>query len=307
VNTDKLHDSYEAIYGYDADGSGYTAYNNTSSALNLAPGQAFMVASDNPNVENPDVLSFTTAMRTTEGGDDFIAGNPVTYFELVLKLYEGATEIEDTKFYFKNGLSLGLDPGYDAGHYNQSAALLSRLVDGDQGVGLAVNAMGIESINDVVIPLEINREAGETFRITVDTFDIFGGIQVYLEDNQNGTMTLLNLEDFVLTPEIALGGVGRFFIHFTQSVLSTQENMSTSHLNAYKLNDHNFITIEGLANQGSLTHLKLYDVLGKQVVSATLDDQTNTQIVSTEGISNGIYIITLKSGNTLLTKKIIIK
>ena len=111
INSEKLHDSYQAIYGYDADGigSGYTVYNNTSAALRIAPGQAFMVASDNPNVENPDVLSFTTAMRTTEGGDDFIAGNPITYFELVLKLYEGATEIEDTKFYFKNGLSLGLD------------------------------------------------------------------------------------------------------------------------------------------------------------------------------------------------------
>ena len=306
VNSGVIDANFLGLYGYDADGigSGYTVYNNTSAARRIAPGQAFMVASDNTSFED---ISFTTAMRTTEGGDDFIAGNPITYFELVLKLYEGATEIEDTKFYFKNGLNLGLDPGYDAGHYNQSAALLSRLVDGDQGVGLAVNAMGIESINDVVIPLEINREAEETFRITVDTFDIFGGIQVYLEDNQNSTMTLLNLEDFVLTPEIALGGIGRFFIHFTQSVLSTQENMSTSHLNAYKLNDHNFITIEGLANQGSLTHLKLYDVLGKQVVSATLDDQTNTQIVSTEGISIGMYIITLKSGNTLLTKKIIIK
>jgi len=306
VNSGVIDANFLGLYGYDADGigSGYTVYNNTSAARRIAPGQAFMVASDNTSFED---ISFTTAMRTTEGGDDFIAGNPITYFELVLKLYEGATEIEDTKFYFKNGLSLGLDPGYDAGHYNQSAALLSRLVAGDQGVGLAVNAMEIESINDVVIPLEINREAGETFRITVDTFDIIGGVQVYLEDNQNGTMTLLNLEDFLLTPEIALGGVGRFFIHFTQSVLSTQENMSTSHLNAYKLNEHNFITIEGLANQGSLTHLKLYDVLGKQVASATLDNQTNTQRVSTEGISTGIYIITLKSGNTLLTKKIIIK
>ena len=306
VNSGVIDANFLGLYGYDADGigSGYTVYNNTSAARRIAPGQAFMVASDNTSFED---ISFTTAMRTTEGGDDFIAGNPITYFELVLKLYEGATEIEDTKFYFKNGLTLGLDPGYDAGHYNQSAALLSRLVAEDQGVGLAVNAMEIESINDVVIPLEINREAGETFRITVDTFDIFGGIQVYLEDNQNGTMTLLNLEDFVLTPEITLDGIGRFFIHFTQSVLSTQENMSTSHLNAYKLNDHNFITIEGLANQGSLTHLKLYDILGKQVVSATLDVHTNTQRVSTEGISIGMYIITLKSGNTLLTKKIIIK
>ena len=306
VNSDKLHDSYEAIYGYDADGigSGYTVYNNTTTARGIAPGQAFMVASDNTSYDN---VSFTTAMRTTEGGDDFIAGNPVTYFELVLKLYEGETEIEDTKFYFKDGLTLGLDPGYDAGHFNQSAALLTRLVAEDQGVGLAVNAMGIESINDVVVPLEINRASGETFRITVDTFDIFGGINVYLEDNQNDTMTLLNEQDFELTPENTLGGVGRFFIHFTQSVLSTQDQINTNHLNAYKLNINSFITIEGLANQGGQTSVTVYDILGKQVVSATLDNHTNTQKISTESVAAGIYIIKLNAGNTIVTKKLIIK
>ena len=306
VNSDKLDDSYEAIYGYDADGigSGYTVYNNTTTARGIAPGQAFMVASDNTSYDN---VSFTTAMRTTEGGDDFIAGNPVTYFELVVKLYVGETEIEDTKFYFKDGLTLGLDPGYDAGHFNQSAALLTRLVAEDQGVGLAVNAMGIESINDVVVPLEINRASGETFRITVDTFDIFGGINVYLEDNQNDTMTLLNEQDFELTPENTLGGVGRFFIHFTQSVLSTQDQINTNHLNAYKLNINSFITIEGLANQGGQTSVTVYDILGKQVVSATLDNHTNTQKISTETVAAGIYIIKLDSGNTILTKKLIIK
>ena len=306
VNSDKLHDSYEAIYGYDADGigSGYTVYNNTTTARGIAPGQAFMVASDDTSYDN---VSFTTAMRTTEGGDDFIAGNPVTYFELVLKLYVGETEIEDTKFYFKDGLTLGLDPGYDAGHFNQSAALLTRLVDGDQGVGLAVNAMGIESINDVVVPLEINRASGDPFRITVDTFDIFGGINVYLEDNQNDTMTLLNEQDFELTPENTLGGVGRFFIHFTQSVLSTQDQINTNHLNAYKLNINSFITIEGLANQGGQTSVTVYDILGKQVVSATLDNHTNTQKISTETVAAGIYIIKLDSGNTIVTKKLIIK
>ena len=306
VNSDKLDDSYEAIYGYDADGigSGYTVYNNTTTARSIAPGQAFMVASDDADGED---ISFTTAMRTTEGGDDFIAGNPITYFELVVKLYEGATEIEDTKFYFKDGLTLGLDPGYDAGHYNQSAALLTRLVDGDQGVGLAVNAMAIGSINDVVVPLEINRASGDPFRIAIDTFDIFGGINVYLEDNQNGTMTLLNEQDFELTPENTLGGVGRFFIHFTQSVLSTQDEINTSHLNAYKLNTNSFITIEGLANQDGQTSVTVYDILGKQVVSATLDNHTNTQKISTETVAAGIYIIKLDAGNTIVTKKLIIK
>ena len=130
VNTDKLHDSYEAIYGYDADGSGYTAYNNTSSALNLAPGQAFMVASDNTSSDN---ISFTTDMRTIVGGDDLIVGDILEdTFELIIKLYDGDTELDYTKFYFADGLSLGLDPGYDAGNFNQGASLMSRLVDEDK-------------------------------------------------------------------------------------------------------------------------------------------------------------------------------
>ena len=40
----------------------------------------------------------------------------------------------DTKFYFKEGLTLGLDPGYDAGAFNQSSGLSSRLVEQDNGL-----------------------------------------------------------------------------------------------------------------------------------------------------------------------------
>ncbi|MDA9993000.1 hypothetical protein N9E58_03130, partial [Flavobacteriaceae bacterium] len=204
VNSDKLNDSYEAIYGYDADGSGYTVYNNTSAALRLAPGQAFMVASD--NAEN-DTISFTTAMRTTTGGDDLIVGrDPIDSFELVLKLYEGGSEIDHTKFYFGDGLGLDLDPGYDAGHFNQGASLMSRLVEEDEGVGLVINAMGLESVNDVVAPLELNREAGNNFRISIGTFNIDTAINVYLEDNVQETMTLLNDQDFELTAENELSG-----------------------------------------------------------------------------------------------------
>jgi hypothetical protein len=224
VNSDKLDDSYQAIYGYDADGigSGYTVYNNTSAALRIAPGQAFMVASDNPNVENPDVLSFTTAMRTIVGGDDFITSSRAMQdsYELILKLYDGDTEIDNTRFYFKEGLNLGLDPGYDAGHFNQSASLMSRLVDEDKGVGFAVNAMGIENVNNVVVPLVINREAGVEFRISIDSFDLSTGTKIYLEDNVNKTFTHLNEQDFQFKSDDKLSGAGRFFVHFTTTTLS---------------------------------------------------------------------------------------
>ena len=307
INSEKLHDSYQAIYGYDADGSGYTVYNNTSAALRIAPGQAFMVASDNPNVGNPDVLSFTTAMRTTEGDDDFIAGrNSENSFELILKLYEGDSEIDHTKFYFGDGLGLDLDPGYDAGHFNQGASLMSRLVEEDEGVGLVINAMGIESANDVVVPIELNREAGNNFRISIGTFNIDTGTNIYLEDNIQGTMTLLNDQDFELIAENELSGVGRFFIHLTETVLSIDDKIETNYLNVFKADVNNFITVEGLANQSNLTKLRLYTIHGKEVISATLNNN-NKQLISTQGLSPGIYIVKLESGNILLTKKLFIK
>jgi hypothetical protein len=304
INSDKLHDSYEAIYGYDADGTGYTIYNNSSDTLLLAPGQAFMVASDNTSSDN---ISFTTQMRTVVGGDDLILGRIMQdSYELILSINEGDTEIDQTKFYFKEGLTLGLDPGYDAGHFNQQAALTTRLVEEDEGVGFAINAMGLESINDVVIPLVVNRESGNGFKISIHTNDIYEGTNVYLEDNQQGTMTLLNEQDFELTPQDNLSGAGRFFVHLTSTSLSIEDDIETHLLNVYKSDINNFITIEGTANQSNQINLRLYNILGKEVVSKTLANNINTQTISTQGLATGIYVIKLKSGNTVLTKKLII-
>ena len=305
VNTAQLDDSYEAVYGYDADGTGYTIYNNSSGALRLAPGQAFMVASDDTSSDN---VSFTTAMRTAVGGDDLIVGDVLEdSFELILKLYEGDTEIDYTRFYFEDGLTLGLDPGYDAGHFNEEASLMSRLLEEDEGVGFAINAMGLENVSDAVIPLVINREAGTDFRIGIDTFGIYAGTNVYLEDNVQGTMTLLNEGDFELNPESTLSEAGRFFIHLTEDTFSNEDEVETNLLNVFKADYNNFITIEGLAMQSGNTNVKLYSLLGREILSTELNNSTNTQTISTETIATGVYVIKLQSGNRVLTKKLIIK
>ena len=301
-----LHDSYVALYGYDADGSGYTIYNQSSAATYIAPGQAFMVASDNSSAGTS--ISFTEAMQTTLGSDDFIVGDIIeTSFELILKLHEGDSEIGSTRFYFEDGLELDLDPGYDAGHFNQSASLMSRLAEEDEGVGFAINAMGLENVNDVVVPIVINREAGTDFRISIDTFGIYAGTNVYLEDNEQGTLTLLNEGDFELNPESTLSEAGRFFIHLTESTFSVEDEVETNLLNVFKADYNNFITVEGLAMQSGITNVKLYSVLGREILSTELNNSTNTQTISTEIIATGIYIIKLQSGNRILTKKLIIK
>ena len=305
VNLAKLHNTYQAVYGYDADGSGYTVYNNSSGALRLAPGQAFMVASASTSSDN---VSFTTAMRTVVGGDDLITGDDdYDSQEVVIKLYHDNTEIEETRFYFEEGLSLGLDPGYDAGAFSQSAAIMSRLVEEDQGHGLVINAMGTESMNSAVIPLVINQEAYQDFKVVLFTHTIPQNVNVYLEDNQQGTMTLLNEQDFELTPESTLSELGRFYLHLTEDTFSIDEEVLTNNLNVFKADDNNFITVEGLAVQSGVTDIKLYSILGTEVLSTSLSNNTNTQTISTDGLASGVYVIKLQSANNQLTKKLIIK
>ena len=308
VNSDKLHDTYEAVYGYDADGTGYTVYNhtyNSNSAVYLAPGQAFMVASDDTSSDN---VSFTTAMRTISGGDDFAIGDDdYDSQEVVIKLYNENTEIEETRFYFEEGLSLGLDPGYDAGAFSQSAAIMSRLVEEDQGHGLVINAMGTESMNNAIIPLVINQEAYQDFKVVLFTHTIPDNVNVYLEDNQQGTMTLLNEQDFELTPENTLSEVGRFYLHLTEGTFSIDEEVLTNNLSVFKADYNNFITIEGLVAQSGITDVKLYNILGMEVLSTSLNNNTNTQTIPTDGLASGVYVIKLQSANNQLTKKLIIK
>ena len=154
--------------------------------------------------------------------------------------------------------------------------------------------MGLENVNDVVVPLEINRESGNSFRISIDTFDIYAGTNVYLEDNQQGTMTLLNEQDFELTPENNLSGVGRFFIHLTETTFSIDNEVDTNLLNAYKLDRNNFIIVEGLTVQSGITNVKLYSLLGREILSTELNNSINTQTISTERIATGVYVIKLQ-------------
>ena len=130
---------------------------------------------------------------------------------------------------------------------------------------------------------------------------------MYLEDRDNSTYTLLDDEaNFTTTLLDDLNGNGRFYLHTSSEQLDNDDVNEVS-LNVFKADRNNFVTIQGLSGQSSVTSVKLYSILGREVLSTTLDNNTNSQSISTEGLSAGIYIIKLESANNLLTKKLIIK
>ena len=304
VNSSIIDGSYLAVYGYDADGTGYSIYNHAAGdglSDYIAPGQAFFVAAASTSLNN---VSFTPAMRTTSGGDDFVSGRLAQsdWSRFYLRLYEDDNFASETQFYFEQGLSLGLDPGYDAGAMSQDD-LMSRLVEEDQGIGMAINAMG-NDFDDTTVPLVINRDTGVEFSIRLEDSTIPEGVGIYLEDTLLETLTDLRAEDFTLTPESDLSDMGRFYLRIGNTNLGGND-LEESYISVYKAASDDFVTIEGLSNVEK-ANVQLFNILGQEVLNITLQGNQSTQRVSTRGFTTGIYVIRLQADSSVISKKIII-
>ena len=305
AENDVIDDNFEAIYGWKADGTGYAIYNNASTATYIAPGQGFFVAAAGNG--GAQTITFTKAMQTVTGVDDFVAARSSASYELVLDMYSDAVKVDDTKFYFKERLTLGLDPGYDAGAFNQSSGFSSRLLEQDSGIGMGINAMPIDAMSNVIVPLVIHQEAGISLKIQIANSTIPEDINVYLEDTIENTFTLLTKESFELLAQTTLSGLGRFFLHYTTSTLSSDTVSSTSLVSAYKGTGNTYISIEGLQQFSQPANLTLYNVLGMKVLSRKIQNPSQKEMFSTVGMRVGVYILKVQAENIVFTKKIVIE
>ena len=305
ANAAAIDDNFEAIYGWKADGTGYEIYNNTTAATYIAPGQGFFVAAAGSG-ENK-TISFSQAMQTVTGADDFVAARSSASYKLVLDMHGDAVKVADTKFYFKEGLTLGLDPGYDAGAFNQSSGLSSRLVEQDNGIGMGINAMPTDAMSNVIVPLAINQEANIALEIQIANSTIPEDINVYIEDTVENTFTLLTNESFELLTQTTLSGAGRFYLHFTTGVLSIDNVSSSSLVSAYKGKGNAYISLEGLQQFSQPAKLTLYNVLGMKILSKTIKNASQKELLSTIGVKKGVYILKVQAENIVFTKKLAIE
>ena len=307
--------THQAIWYWDgAANSGDGAYGtitNATAAKYVAPGQAFMVGAKGDEADS-GTFSFTTAMQNVSGsGDDFYAGDIMEddRGELFLSL-EQNNKSKTTEIYFIEEGTDGIDSSYDGALIDLADStfqIFSRILnEEDNGTSIAVNALSYSEMWDKVIPIGINALGGEEMTISISHRTTPADLNIYLEDVEEGTFTNLYEGDFVYTPTSDLEGVGRFFIHMSADTMSN-EDVSTSMLNAYKEVNANHITIEGLATQSNNIKVTLYTVLGRKALDTTLNNNMNTQTISTLGMATGIYVIELESGTDRLTKKLIIQ
>ena len=182
---------------------------------------------------------------------------------------------------------------------------MSRLSDNDQGIGMAINAMGLSALDEeTLIPLVLNRDAGVEFSISFEDSTIPEDVGVYLEDTLLETLTDLRSSDFTLTPESDLFDMGRFYLRIGNTSLGGND-LDESYISIYKAAIDDFVTIEGLSNVEK-ANVQLFNIIGQEVLRTTLNSNQSTQRVSTSGLTTGIYVIRLQADRSVIAKKIII-
>jgi hypothetical protein len=317
TNSDVLESGvHQAIWAWDGaanSGNGsYSTITNATGATYLAPGQAFMVGAKG-DTGDTGTFTYTTNMQNSSGsGDDFYSGDVMddNRAELFIQL-DQSNNSKFTEFYFIEQGSDGIDPTYDGALIDladPSFLIYSRILDNEQdnGAKISVNALAYSEMWNKIIPLGINAQVGEEMTIGISHRTTPADLNIYLEDAVEGTMTDIKAGDYTLMPSSDVNGVGRFFVHMSADTMSNEE-VSTSMLNAYKEVNSDYITLEGLATQSNNINVSLYNILGTKVFDTSLTNNMNTQTISTIGMASGIYVIELESGNDRLTKKLIIQ
>ena len=277
----------------------YNQINQASAAFQIAPAQGFFVsATGSVN------LSITEAMQSHQGTDSF--QRLTTRPEIELTLSNG-TAIRNADIYYIEGTTTGWDNGYDSSIFGGVAnefAIYTHAVANGNGRDLGIQSLPPNNYENMIIPLGINAEAGTAITLDATTNNFPEGINMYLEDKQENSFTLLDPDsNFNTTLESSLSGIGRFYLHTTSSVLSAADFDINTNISLYTSGNNN-LRIVGV--QKGTASVQMYNILGREVFKTSFEGNGINDI-TLNTIPTGIYIVKLATENGTLNRKIIIQ
>ena len=302
-------EAYQAIYGYNGGATDKWEVLNFATAYDnylIAPGQGFFVKAQSGGGN----VRFLPDMRRAGNSDDFVpnrAGNSNKALSK-LKLSRGPNVVS-TSIYFIEGTTRGLDPGYDAGAFTGAKtdfSLFTNLLEDDKGHEIAIQSLPYDDFKNVIVPLGIKARAGAELSINIDELSTIPSyINVYLEDTQYNTLTLLNKDVFKFTPSLDLNSADRFNVHYSSKTLSTNDLQSDKDLRIYINTMPKVLFIIGQLTSKTTAHL--YDIQGRLVSSKVLNLNSTENTMDISTISTGVYVIKVASDDQVKTQKLVIK
>jgi hypothetical protein len=284
-------------------GSGAYMTKVTVDDFKIAPGQGFFVQSNGV----AGTLAINEAFQSHEATDTFLRSTTVDREEIHLKITDGTSEME-TKIYYIDGATTGFDNGYDGAVFSGASSggfnIYSHLVTDSEGEDYAIQSLPVNNHENMVIPIGVTANSGSTIEISAESFDLPIGIDVYLEDIEYNTFTLLNETSmFTTTLSEDLNGIGRFFLHASSESLSSGGVPTLQGVSAYPVNNRQ-LRIVGLNDVEA--RVRLYNILGKQVLNKQFT-AVGSNDIDLPVLSAGVYIVDIKTKEGILNKKVLIE
>jgi hypothetical protein len=299
VNAGAIHDSYEAIYIWDAASGKYNTVNSSSEPTYIEPGQAFFVYS----VDGGSTINFTEAMQTHRTVDLFKDGEiPSPSIKLIAEQSQG---ISTTNILYLDNMTTGLDPGYDAGRFTleeSSFTIYTHLV-GDKSNTVDFDIQCLPSF-DYVIPVGLNAPAKTELIFRAEALNLPVAIPVILEDRLNRIFTDLTEAGsfYKVTVSSKSEGTGRFFIHTNQSA-SSLINPDPDAINYTIIPRPQFNTLNVTGNTENIADITVYDMLGRKLLHQLLQRDGASEIEMGD-LKSGAYIVCINSSTQKVSKKI---
>ena len=277
----------------------YDQINHATLARHIAPGQGFFVSSNGSNN-----FSITEDMQSHQGTDTF--QRPSTRPEILLTMTDGSDTSNADIFYIE-GTTTGWDNGYDSSIFGGVAndfTIYTHLVSDSDGQDLGIQSLPPDNYENMIIPVGINAISGTEISIDASITNFPEGMNVYLEDKEDDSFTLLDgSANFTTTLASDLNGIGRFYLHTTAGSLGADDLSMNNNISIYTSSREN-LRIVGVQN-GTAT-VQLYNILGKEVFRTTFEG-TGMNDIQLPSLPQGMYIVNLGTVNGTINKKIIIQ
>ena len=298
-NTSVLNDANNAIYLWDAFNSEYKVLNYLSTSY-LSPGQGFFV---NANQNGGDFL-FDESMQSHQTEDWFERSSNISS----LKLNAEFTSFKKstTEIMFVEGLSMELDPGFDAGRFpfgNDDFYIFTSLINGSDSLELSLQCFPeIHEFELENIPLGISVVEDTEVKFELEKSVFVDEKKIYIRDAITGTQARLDVNGTSYTTYVNADepSLGRFSIFITnidkQSDAATDNSIKIFH--DYQSNS---LKICGQINE---YNINVFNIIGKCVYSRVI--KSGCHEIDLMQLNKGIYLVKTGNNRNELIKMIVI-
>ena len=297
-----LFDGTTRRYYYVAGSTGWpngTELNET----HVQAGQGFFVLAMNDNSE----FRFTRAMQEHSTGTPMLksAAADTRWPGLQLKVKFSTGEGFTTVVY-GDDMTRGLDPGYDIGLFSsrQAVEIYSTLVQKDNGVNFARQALPVSGADTITVPLGIDSENGGEVTFSAITVPL-GNKKFWLEDRLAGIFTDLGAGSYTVTLPAKTYGTGRFFLKSAGSITGIHtpgEDLNQPAIRIWASQDK--VIIKGVVSQSATA--EVFDIRGTKILETLLTDEALNTVALPSG-THGVYLVRVADGGKIYTQKVVIR